>query len=209
MRNIIGYLVLFVIIVVLLIRGCSQSDEVYNAKEKARLAEVAKDSLKTEYNKKTKQYDNIKSAYVGSEENVKNFIQENDAELAKIAKNNKAGIVVHTRTQVDTIVRVVHDTIPGTKDDVRTADINTQYYNAHIVSTPEQMRLSFLMNDTVSYRLDKDNRLISSHSVPPNILKVTEQNSFFIENRQKKKNGKWIGGGLIGAAVTAIILKSL
>lgn len=199
MRHFIVYGILLLAIVFLCFRSCTQQNDKTDLEQRLKLEEAAKDTIYLD--KKTGDFS--KDAYVGSDEVTKQFLKETDSKLSELAKNNKAAIITKTVFKHDTTVVTVRDTVK----DTRTADVVTPYYQAHVVSGPEQTKISILMQDETSYYLGPDNRLHTKHSVPPDMLQVKELNSFFLEPKQKKKNGKWIGGILIGAAAVLLVTK--
>lgn len=170
------------------IRSCNESNQTNTAIEQRGLAKAANDTLQLKdgvYSKDT---------YAASDQSllVAELVKSNKELAAMVRNKDKAGV----RTITNTIYRDTGRTIIDTLKDTRTANIRTPYYDADIVSGPKVTTLNITrMTDTVSYNIDKDHRLHAKHRNPH--VDVVELESFYVKPPLRKKNWKYVVGGII------------
>lgn len=186
------------------IKSCNESKNSDVLEQQANLYKAKNDTLISAYNSKTGELEYSKQAYAAEIGTLTDFLAKNEAKLAQLQKDNKGakfGISATTTMKIDTTVRNQPSSKTDTCNDTRTATINAKYYDADIISKPNTTSLDLRVKpDSVSYVLDKNNRLKVIHS--NRLFEVVELNSFYVNPpAQKKKNWKYWVGGIIGAGV--------
>jgi hypothetical protein len=192
-------LVLVVVIGFLIIRGCNQSNTntTSTLTDQRDLAKAESDTLRVDTNKDgSKEYSKDTYAVTDKDLLIAELSKKNKALAAMVQNKDKAGL----RTITNTVYRDTGRTIIDTVKDTRTANIHTPYYDADIVSGPERTTLDITrMTDTVAYNIDKNYRLHAKHSNPH--VDVVELESFYVKPAVRKKNWKYVVGGIIAGGL--------
>lgn len=188
---------LLLVIAFLLFRSCNQSNTADTLTDQRDLAQAASDTLRVDTDKDgSKEYSKATYAATDKDLLIAELSKKNKALAAMAQNKDKAGL----RTITNTVYRDTGRTIIDTVKDTRTANIRTPYYDADVVSGPLRTTLDITrMTDTVSYNIDKDFRLHAKHTNPH--VQVTELESFYVKPVVKKKNWKYIVGGIIAGGL--------
>jgi hypothetical protein len=176
---------------------------VHNYEHLAALNEAYTDSLTTEYNQKTGEWESSRKAYIAEKAVLDKFLDEKEQELAKLRKKGAVtGGTVDTETKIDTVV--VTKNLPDSITRVATIDA-LPHYEATIVSTPDSTKLKLMAYTHLSYDIT-DGKMNITHDNP--YLTVKNARGFYILPKQKKS--KFWQGAAVGAAAVIggiIILK--
>lgn len=199
-------IILAVIVVILLMRGCSKNKEIVELEQREGLWKAKTDTLVYRLNSKTQEWEYSKKTYSANEKELLNFLKETNEELAALKKQKGAsvGIITKTVTRVDTVVKNIKIPVGGDST-VRRANIVNQHYEANIVSWPDTTSLKIRMWDKVKYSIGKDHRLIATYQNP--YVTVEELESFYVTPDKKKKNWKYWVGAIAGGTVVYLLAK--
>lgn len=181
----------------------SLKESVRNYEHLVALNEAYTDSLTTEYNQKTGEWESYRKAYIAEKAVLDKFLDEKEQEIAKLRKKGAVtGGTIDTETKIDTVV--VTKTLPDSI--TRVATINAlPHYEAAVTSTPDSTRLKLMAYVHLSYDIT-DGKLNITHNNPH--LTVKNAKGFYVLPKQKKS--KFWQGAAVGAAAVIggiIILK--
>ena len=164
--------------------------------QRIALEEATQDSLVTYYNNKLGMVVAERQALVAEREVLDEFLKEKQQELYELRRRSKAdvGVIAHTETKVDTVVRVVRDTV--TNEVIGKID-KMPHYVLNYRQSGDSLSTGVAIYNTQSYELLPTGKLRVINSNP--YITVTELNSFYVQPPKKKKTF-WRDAG-IGVAV--------
>lgn len=168
--------------------------------QRIALGEAAQDSLVTYYNNELGTVVAERQALIAEREVLDEFLKEKQQELYELRKRSKAdvGVIAHTETKVDTVVRVVRDTV--TNEVIGKVD-KMPHYVLNYKQKGDSLSTSLAIYNRQSVELLPSGKLRVINSNP--YITVTELNSFYVQPPKKKNHtlrniGIGVGIGIVG-----------
>lgn len=166
-----------------------------------------RDTLKSTYDSDEERWVLSRLGYKADKEVLEDHLKKNEPELYKLKKKyggSSTGLIAGTESKSDTVVLSTKDTTQ--LGEVRTAIIETPWVSEKIVSYPDTMHVQRLIRDTVEVAIGNDGRINIMNRNPE--VKVTSLAGYIEKAKpQKKKNGKYIVGAILGVGATILLTK--